>query len=59
MIFDSPRFGRALALDSIVQLTEADEFAYHEMIAHVPLLAHGTARRVLAIGGGERRRLRR
>lgn len=53
VIFDSARFGRALALDGIVQLTEADEFYYHEMIAHVPLLAHGQARRVLVIGGGD------
>jgi spermidine synthase len=53
VIFDTPRFGRALALDGIVQLTEADEFVYHEMIAHVPMLAHGQARRVLVIGGGD------
>jgi spermidine synthase len=53
VVFDSARFGRALALDGIVQLTEADEFYYHEMIAHVPLLAHGQARRVLVIGGGD------
>lgn len=53
VIFDTPRFGRALALDGIVQLTESDEFYYHEMIAHVPLLAHGRARRVLVIGGGD------
>ncbi len=52
-IFDNPRFGRALALDGIVQVTEADEFVYHEMIAHVPLLAHGGVRRVLVIGGGD------
>jgi spermidine synthase len=52
-IFDSPGFGRVLALDGIVQLTEADECVYHEMIAHVPLLAHGQARRVLVIGGGD------
>lgn len=53
VIFDSARFGRALALDGIVQLTEADEFHYHEMLVHVPLLAHGRARRVLVIGGGD------
>ena len=53
VIFDSPRFGRVLALDGIVQLTEADECVYHEMIAQVPLLAHGGARRVLVIGGGD------
>ncbi len=53
VIFDHRRFGRILALDGIVQTTEADECAYHEMIAHVPLLAHGRAKRVLVIGGGD------
>ncbi|MEM7222994.1 MAG: polyamine aminopropyltransferase [Pseudomonadota bacterium] len=53
VIFDHKRFGRTLALDGIVQTTEADECAYHEMIAQVPLLAHGAAERVLVIGGGD------
>lgn len=53
MIFRNGRFGRVLVLDGIVQTTEADEFCYHEMIAHVPLVAHGEARRVLIIGGGD------
>ncbi|MCU0838721.1 MAG: polyamine aminopropyltransferase [Rhodospirillales bacterium] len=53
LIFDNPRFGRVLALDGILQTTEADECIYHEMLVHVPLLAHGTARRVLIIGGGD------
>ena len=53
VIFDHRRFGRTLALDGIVQTTEADECAYHETIAHVPLLAHGRAKRVLVIGGGD------
>ena len=46
-------FGRILLLDDIVQTTEGDEFIYHEMMAHVPILAHGAARRVLIIGGGD------
>ncbi len=53
MIFETPAFGRVLALDGIVQTTERDEFAYHEMLAHVPLLSHGAAARVLIIGGGD------
>lgn len=53
VIFDTARFGRALALDGIVQLTEADEFHYHEMLVQVPLLGHGRARRVLVVGGGD------
>ena len=53
LIFENGRFGRVLALDDIVQTTEADEFIYHEMLAHVPLLGHGAATRVLIIGGGD------
>jgi len=52
-VFENGRFGRVLTLDDVVQTTEADEFIYHEMMAHVPILAHGSARRVLIIGGGD------
>jgi len=53
VIFETERFGRVLALDGVIQTTEADEFVYHEMLAHVPLFAHGRARRVLIVGGGD------
>ncbi|SDJ36751.1 spermidine synthase [Ferrimonas sediminum] len=53
IIFDNERFGRVMALDGIIQTTEADEFIYHEMLTHVPILAHGSAKRVLIIGGGD------
>ena len=53
VIFDNPEFGRVLALDGVVQTTERDEFIYHEMLAHVPILAHGLAKNVLIIGGGD------
>jgi spermidine synthase len=52
-IFETPAFGRVLALDGIIQTTERDEFIYHEMLVHVPLIAHGRAKRVLIIGGGD------
>lgn len=52
-IFKNPMFGRVMTLDGIVQTTERDEFIYHEMLAHVPILAHGKARRILVIGGGD------
>lgn len=58
-VFDSARHGRVLALDGAIQITEADEFIYQEMLAHVPLLAHGAARRVLVIGAGDGGVLRR
>ena len=52
-IFDTPTHGRVLALDSIVQLTERDECAYSEMLAHVPLFGHGAVRDVMIVGGGD------
>ena len=53
IIFRNRQFGRVLALDGVVQTTEADEFVYHEMLTHVPMLAHGSAKRVLIVGGGD------
>jgi spermidine synthase len=53
VIFETPVFGRVLALDGVVQVTEKDEYVYHEMMTHVPILAHGRAKRVLIIGGGD------
>jgi spermidine synthase len=58
-IFESFTHGRVMTLDGVVQITEADEFVYQEMLAHVPLLAHGDARRVLIIGAGDGGVLRR
>jgi spermidine synthase len=52
-IFENPLFGRVLAIDGIIQTTERDEAIYHEMMAHVPLLAHGNAKSVLILGGGD------
>lgn len=53
MLFENKVFGRVLALNGIVQTTECDEFIYHEMLAHVPLFAHGAVRKVLIVGGGD------
>ncbi|MDH3376591.1 MAG: polyamine aminopropyltransferase, partial [Gammaproteobacteria bacterium] len=53
VIFENRLFGRIMALDGIIQTTEKDEFIYHEMIAHVPLMSHAAPRRVLIVGGGD------
>ncbi len=53
LVFESHTHGRVMTLDGVVQITEADEFVYQEMLAHVPLLAHGAAKRVLIIGAGD------
>jgi spermidine synthase len=52
-IFETPTFGRVLALDGICQTTEKDEFFYHEMMVHPALFAHGRPHKVLIIGGGD------
>ncbi len=46
-------FGKVLVLDGIIQLTELDNAGYHEMIAHIPMLAHDNPKRVLIVGGGD------
>lgn len=52
-IYETPHFGNMMVLDGCVMLTESNEYAYHEMIAHVPLFAHPNPERVLIIGGGD------
>jgi spermidine synthase len=52
-LVENDLFGRVLLLDGATQLTSADEFVYHEMLAHVPILGHGAVRDVMIIGGGD------
>jgi len=59
VIFESFLHGRVMVLDGCIQITERDEFVYQEMLAHVPLLAHGAACNVLIIGAGDGGVLRR
>ncbi|MEL7529590.1 MAG: polyamine aminopropyltransferase [Pseudomonadota bacterium] len=53
VLFSNPVFGKILMLDGVTQVTTADEFIYHEMMSHVPIIAHGAARNVLIVGGGD------
>ncbi|MBR3825946.1 MAG: polyamine aminopropyltransferase [Lachnospiraceae bacterium] len=52
-IFETPEFGKVLALDGNVMLTERDEFIYDEMITHVPMSVHPNIQDVLVIGAGD------
>ena len=45
--------GRVLTLDDLMMTTEGDEYHYHEMIAHVPMMNHKNPESVLVIGGGD------
>jgi len=53
IVLKSKTFGNVLILDKVIQLTERDEFAYQEMIAHLPLFAHPKPESVLIVGGGD------
>ena len=53
VLFENRTFGKMLMLDGATQVTSRDEFIYHEMMTHVPILAHGKAREVLIVGGGD------
>lgn len=52
-MFETVSLGKMLVLDGVIQLTEFDTFAYHEMITHVPMNAHPTPKKVLVVGGGD------
>jgi spermidine synthase len=52
-VIETETFGRMLLLDGHVMFSEQDEFVYHEMIVHPPMLAHPGARRVCVVGGGD------
>ena len=53
VVLDHPYFGKMLVLDGVTQLTERDEFYYHEMLVQPALHVHPAPRQVLIIGGGD------
>ena len=52
-VFESPEFGKFVALDGEIVFSDADEFVYDEMVTHVPMAVHPCVRNVLIIGGGD------
>jgi len=52
-VVDTLEWGRALLLDGAIQITEKDEFIYHEMISHIAMNSHPSPTRALIIGGGD------
>jgi len=58
-VLDTVPFGRMLVLDDATQTSVVDEYIYHEMLVHVPMMTHPDPKRVLVIGGGDGGALRR
>jgi len=52
-VFTNSTMGRVLTLDNVIQTTERDEFIYHEMLVHIPLISHPDPKKILIIGGGD------
>ncbi|MGV3656292.1 MAG: polyamine aminopropyltransferase, partial [Noviherbaspirillum sp.] len=52
-VLESPRLGRTLRLDGSFMTSEAEEFFYHEAMAHPAAIAHPEPRSALVIGGGD------
>jgi spermidine synthase len=52
-VHETAGHGRLLTIDDMVMLTELDEFAYHELLTHVPMCVHAYPREVLVVGGGD------
>ncbi len=53
LVVDTYSFGRVMMLDGTFQVTEKDEFVYHEMLAHFPMMSHPKPKDILVIGGGD------
>lgn len=52
-IVETKGHGKMLLNDGLIMVTERDEFAYHDMISHLPLFVHPNPKNVLVIGGGD------
>jgi len=52
-VVETKGHGKMLLNDGLIMVTERDEFAYHDMISHVPLFVHPNPKNVLVIGGGD------
>lgn len=53
LIAEFEDLGKALVIDGKMQSSLSDEYVYHESLVQPPLLAHGSPRTVLILGGGE------
>ncbi|WP_226390292.1 polyamine aminopropyltransferase [Penaeicola halotolerans] len=52
-VYKTFAYGNMLTLDGMVMTTEKDEYVYHEMITHIPMMTHPNPKRILIIGGGD------
>ena len=52
-VIDTLALGKVLLLDGAAMISEKDEFIYHEVMGHIPVLAQEKTKKVLVIGAGD------
>ena len=52
-IYDTKTFGTLMVIDGFVMLSDRDNFIYHEMMSHVPIMSHCGPKDIAIIGGGD------
>lgn len=52
-VLDTWPLGKLLLLDGKTMISDLDEFVYHEVITHIPMMVLERVARVLIIGGGD------
>lgn len=52
-VIDTDAVGKLLLLDGKTMVSELDEFIYHEIMGHIPMMTHPQVKDVLIIGGGD------
>jgi spermidine synthase len=52
-VLETEAVGRLLLLDGKTMVSDKDEFVYHEVMSHIPMMVHPQVKHVLIIGGGD------
>lgn len=53
LVINNKKFGNVLILDGFFQVSELDEYLYHEPLVQPAMFSHPNPRNVLIIGGGD------
>lgn len=52
-VVQTEALGKVLLLDGVAMISDKDEFIYHEVMTHLPLLVQNKTKRVLVVGAGD------
>jgi spermidine synthase len=52
-VVETESVGKLLLLDGKTMVSDKDEFVYHEVVSHIPMMVKRNAKKVLIIGGGD------